>query len=398
MKGPMTTQTLRGLQGLEPLHWRGDRTNFLHFNIGFIDLLGGQLLTDADMAAYRDFVNSIVFQPNPNQNLDRTLPTEFAGASPSAGRNSYQNFVFDPDFDLRCITCHVTAFGLPASIGTTRDVIQNVRLQDSQHMKIPHLRNLYQKTAFRNIPGTASLAGFGFGHDGRDATLFDHFAAPRFRVLTNNSIVKSNLAALLLCFDTGTAPAMGYSRTITPANVKTDSISNDWAMLERQASSRFRDAFILVGSVTNISLIAKGTIDGKRRGLLYRPNTGDYVTDKTDVGAFTHAELVSKITNGDTLSVMGVPPVSGVRMGIDRDLNGLLDGEEMPPCLAAQRLETGVRISWLANTMGVVLEFSESLAPPNWRTETSVQTVNAAHFMVTIPIANQQRFYRLRGL
>ena len=40
MKGPMTTQTLRGLQGLDPLHWRGDRTNFLHFNIAFPGLLG----------------------------------------------------------------------------------------------------------------------------------------------------------------------------------------------------------------------------------------------------------------------------------------------------------------------------------------------------------------------
>ena len=28
MKGPMTTQTLRGLKGLEPLHWRGDRASF----------------------------------------------------------------------------------------------------------------------------------------------------------------------------------------------------------------------------------------------------------------------------------------------------------------------------------------------------------------------------------
>jgi hypothetical protein len=117
-------------------------------------------------------------------------------------------------------------------------------------------------------------------------------------------------------------------------------------MLERQASLRFRDAFILAGSVTNISLIAKGTIDGKRRSLLYRPNTGDYMTDKTDVGPFTHAELVNKIMAGDTLSVMGVPPVSGVRMGIGRGLNGVLDGEERPPSLAAERLETGVRISW----------------------------------------------------
>ena len=40
MKGPMTTQTLRGLAGLEPFHWRGDRQNFQHFNAAFADLLG----------------------------------------------------------------------------------------------------------------------------------------------------------------------------------------------------------------------------------------------------------------------------------------------------------------------------------------------------------------------
>src|SRR4029077_16365986 len=135
---------------------------------------------------------------------------------------------------------------------------------------------------FTKEPGAASIAGFGFNNDGKDATLLDLLAAPRLHLLTNNSVVKSNLAALLLCFDTGTAPAVGYARTITPSNANTASISNDWAMLESQASLRFRDAFILGGSVTNISLIAKGTIDGQRRSLLYRPATADYVTDKSD--------------------------------------------------------------------------------------------------------------------
>jgi len=63
---------------------------------------------------------------------------------------------------------------------------------------------------------------------------------------------------------------------------------------------------ILAGSVTNISLIARGTIDGQRRGLLYRPATADYVTDKTGVGPFTRAGLVAKVSTGDTLTVMGL--------------------------------------------------------------------------------------------
>jgi YVTN family beta-propeller protein len=399
MKGPMMTQTLRGLKGLDPLHWRGDRANFSAFNKAFPDLFGGPLLTNADMIAYRDFVNTIVFQPNPNQKLDRTLPAEFAGANPSAGRASYQNFVIDPQYDLRCITCHApTAFQLPAGNGSGLNVIQDARLGDSQHIKIPHLRNLYQKTGFNNKPGAASLTGFGYIHNGTDSTLFDHFATPRFLDLTNNSLVKSNLAALLLCFDTGTAPAVGYARTITPLNVNTASISNDWSLLERQATLRFQDAFILAGSVTNISLIANGTIDGQRHSLLYRPSTTNYVTDKTGLGPFTHADLIARVMAGDTLTVMGVPPVSGQRMGTDRNWNGVPDGDEMPPSLAALRSSTGITISWPTNSVDVVLEFTDSLSPSSWRTETSAQSVEADRRMISMPMANQSRFYRLRGL
>jgi YVTN family beta-propeller protein len=78
MKGPMATQTLRGLKGLAPLHWRGDRTNFQHFNGAFDSLLGGTPLAASNIQAYADFIDTIVFQPNPNQNLNRTYPTNFA--------------------------------------------------------------------------------------------------------------------------------------------------------------------------------------------------------------------------------------------------------------------------------------------------------------------------------
>lgn len=403
MKGPMTTQTLRGLKGLEPLHWRGDRANFLAFNPAFNSLMGGTVLTNADMNAYRDFVNSIVFQPNPNQNLDRTLPTQFAGANPIAGRTNYQNFIFDAGFNVSCLTCHAPkGRQLPAGNGTGRAIMADVRLTDTQHFKVPHLRNQYQKTGYTNAPGAISITGFGFSHDGRDATLFNHFVAPRFGPLTNDNpavnLVKSNLAALLLCFDTGIAPAVGYARTITPANVNSTSISNNWSLLERQASQLFQDPFFLSGSVTNISLIANGTIDGQRRSLLYRPSTTNYVTDKIGLGPFTRADLVAKVIAGDTLSVMGVPPVSGQRMGIDRNWNGVLDGDETPPLLAAFRSGTGITISWPTNSGGVVLEFNESLSPSSWRTETMAQSVDGDRRVVALPMANQQRFYRLRGL
>jgi hypothetical protein len=80
---------------------------------------------------------------------------------------------------------------------------------------------------------------------------------------------------------------------------------------------------IVDNRVTRVTL----TINGKVRGLLYRPSSNDYVADRTGLGPFTRAELLAKIAAGDTLSLMGVPPGSGVRMGIDRDLDGRLDGD-----------------------------------------------------------------------
>ena len=64
-----------------------------------------------------------------------------------------------------------------------------------------------------------------------------------------------------------------------------------------------------------------------RRGLWYQPASSTYRSDKTGLGPYTQAQLKTKIQTGDTLTFMGVPLGSGIRMGIDRDLNGELDEE-----------------------------------------------------------------------
>src|SRR2546430_7125883 len=68
MKGPMTTQSLRGIIGNEPLHWRGDRPGLENFNGAFVSLLGGpRLLTDQEVAAFKAFVQTLTYPPNPNE-------------------------------------------------------------------------------------------------------------------------------------------------------------------------------------------------------------------------------------------------------------------------------------------------------------------------------------------
>jgi hypothetical protein len=171
---------------------------------------------------------------------------------------------------------------------------------------------------------------------------------------------------------------------------------SEWTLLERQASQQFRDAFFLGGSVTNISLIAHGTIDGRRRSLLYQPASDHYLTDRSDTGPFTRAELTARIAAGDTLTLMGVPTVSGVRMGLDRDLDGVRDGDQAVPRLAVTRSEGEIRISWPAGTSGTVLEFSESLSRGTWTAETRPRHEADGSVALSVPVEAQARFYRLR--
>src|SRR5262249_1516906 len=75
MKGPMLTQSLKGLPTLEPFHWRGDRVNLTAFNGAFVSLQGRAApLADSEMTALSDFVMPLVYPPNPNENPDRTRP------------------------------------------------------------------------------------------------------------------------------------------------------------------------------------------------------------------------------------------------------------------------------------------------------------------------------------
>jgi hypothetical protein len=49
MKGPMITQTLRGLSATQKLHWRGDRATLAEFNPTFRDLMGGSLISQENI-------------------------------------------------------------------------------------------------------------------------------------------------------------------------------------------------------------------------------------------------------------------------------------------------------------------------------------------------------------
>jgi YVTN family beta-propeller protein len=376
MKGPMTTQTLRGLNGLDPLHWRGDRTNFTHFNIAFPGLMGSSSLSEADMTAYRDFINTITYEPNPNQNLDRTYPTNFAGGDANAGRNA---FLFtNYTAGLACTTCHTA----PPGPGTDRVIIPATLLQESQDFKVPQLRAIYQKMHFSNVAGTNTIGGFGITHDGTDPTLQVFLSRPVFVNIRSNTTIKNNLAAFVQCFDTGTAPAVGYSRTITLANLNTS--ANDWSLLESQAH------------LTNIDLVVKGTLNGVRHGWVFQPLSGSYQPDTTRMLSMTRSQLSTNLQAMDAITIMGVPPGSGVRMGIDRDMDGVLDADVPPPSLHIALDPSGAVLNWPFSAVGFGLESAAFLAPNVWSNVIQPLEIIGDQNYVTNDVTDPAQFYRLR--
>ena len=299
MKGPMTTQTLKGLANLSPYHWRGDKSDFSQFNPAFDKLMGGTQLSAADMTTYTNFANSILYQPNPNQNLDRSFPATIAGGSPGNGLNDYVTLVLTgvgrpgrtPN---TCNGCHLVS---PSGPGSNR-FINPTGFQ--QPMKNPQLRNEYQKLLRNPLPfgtGLAVIDGFGMDHDGNVANLKDFFEGDAFTAYTAQE--RLDMAAFLLCFDTGTAPAVGYTRTLTASNVTSASVQKDWNTLQIQAAAG------------DIDLIARGTISGQVHGLLYQPSTNNYIAETGSLGPYTLADLQNLIQHGDTLSIMGVYPGTG---------------------------------------------------------------------------------------
>ncbi len=285
MKGAMTTQTLRGLLNLAPYHWRGDQPDFAAFNVSFDLLMGGSELSQQDMSTYTAYINSILPLSNPNQNLDRSFPTSFNGSNPAAGRVDYLNVTAGPN-GKTCNACHTANPGP----GSDRLVMSVRRV--SQPVKVPELRNIYQKELYTRHDAS-SIDGFGLVHDGSVSSVTDFLAL--FSGYTDKQ--KTDMAGYVLCFDTGTAPAVGFTITLNALNVTNQQEQNNWALLQSQASAG------------NADLIARGTIHGQVHGLLYQPNKSTYLAD--DRQTYTKNQLQSFLEKGDTLSFIGVYPGTG---------------------------------------------------------------------------------------
>jgi YVTN family beta-propeller protein len=150
MKGPLTTQTLRGLLDLSPYHWRGDKPNFAAFNAAFVSLLGGSQISDADMTIYTNFAHSILFQPNPNRESGSHSADILEQRQSRQRRDRFHDSGPDGPRPQTCNDCHT------ANPGTGSDRL--IKPDQPQPLKVPQLRNVYQKLLYDKTRRRTSMA------------------------------------------------------------------------------------------------------------------------------------------------------------------------------------------------------------------------------------------------
>jgi DNA-binding beta-propeller fold protein YncE len=397
LKGPMTTQSLRGMANHGPMHWRGDRTGgtdasrlvvlpsvqpdtgafdeqaaFKKFNVAFGGLLGRAApLTDEQMQAFTDFILQVTYPPNPVRNLDNSLT-----ADQQAGRNFFFNQTengteIPSDTFHNCNGCHVLDPNGNAQFGVAKPGFfgSDGRYsfeQETQFMKVPHLRNLYQKVGMFGMDVTFDPAspgfpfmflpapyndssfqgdqvrGFGFLHDGSVDTVFrfhsstvftqrdatspfpnpggfpvasptDDPATAQQKVLANIQL-RRQVEAFMLAFDSNLAPIVGQQATLTAWSESDVNARID--LLEARAAAGDCDL------VVHGRMVRDGSV-----GYVYEPATATFVPDRVRRRAVPDPALRA-LARDTELTFTAVPPGSGRRIGIDRDLDGVLDGDE----------------------------------------------------------------------
>jgi hypothetical protein len=310
MKGPMTTQSLRGIVGTEPLHWRGDRAQVSSFNPAFMSLLGGpRQLTPNEMADFSTFIRSLSYPPNPNQNLDRTLPNPATGPSAARGAQLFNQVRFDAG-TFTCDFCH--SFSPFNATGTNGGLVPGIALLESQDFKVPQLRGEYQKTGFNRTAGE-QLTGYGFIHDGSTDSLLNFLHSPVFTFQNDNQ--RRDIEQFVLAFDSGIAPAVGLQVTVNADNKNSQATVDRINLLMAQATAG------------NCDLIVRGLYNGASRGFLYT-GSGLFQTDKQNESSVSVQTLLQSAGVRSELTFTGVPVGAGRRNGIDQNENGTLNFDE----------------------------------------------------------------------
>ncbi|GJM07895.1 MAG: hypothetical protein DHS20C11_01710 [Lysobacteraceae bacterium] len=362
MKGPLVTQTLRGIAHSGAMHWRGDRAvgefandafdervSFMNFNEAFPALLGRSAPLDTeDMSALTDFGLSIVQPPNPIRALDNQLSQAqargaafFFGTRRAVG--SPIDFLGGSPEGFTCEGCH-TVDPAEGQFGTGGHAAFEFL---HQIFKVPQLRNLHTKVGMFGVPNRpffnarsnhhlgAQIRGYGFLHDGASDTIFRNFSILPFNGRNTvfgstgfpNDQVRRDVEQFMFAFEGDLAPIVGSQLTVTaPAS---EAAIERLALLIERAQQPFVSR-ILGGEVTEADLVVLGTIDEQPRGWMMQGDA--FTSDRRSEPDYSIDQLLD-LAQHQALTFTAVPPGYGARIALDRDLDGIYNADDVCPAV-----------------------------------------------------------------
>lgn len=394
VKGPMMTQSMRGMANHGAMHWRGDQTGgnleadgsqeyniqpdmgiynerlaFSKFNNTFMTLQGrsARLPTEA-MNEFTDFALELMYPANPIRHLDNSLtPAQQAG----------KDFFFDPskvvDTSFNCSGCHVVDRdfnrGLTNKPGVFGTDGRNTFAFIQQFLKVPHLRNLYNKVGMFGMPNSRKyladdpftgmdptwdpnvpedfqkisnylffgndnvhtgdqIKGFGYTQDGSTDTIFRFHNTNGFLPRAPGTVspldpgngnalpispegmeIRRNLEQYMMVFPSNFFPIMGQQVTLTENNGDI-------------AGPRI-DLMIARANLGECDLVAQKEM----QGFLYQGD-GTFAQDTMQKEPITDAALRQQAGSYVNITYTCTPPGSGMRIALDRDEDGILNGDE----------------------------------------------------------------------
>lgn len=329
MKGPMTTQSLRGMVGNGPMHWRGDRTGvstgdtleekaFKDFNVAFEGLLGRDApLTDAQMTSFAKYALNLSYPPNPIGALRNEVTWD-----QMEELELFNNaIVTEERLPTTCNSCHLLDVR-NNKFGTNGKMAFDGNEVVDEDFKTPHLRNMYQKVGMfsRNVASSAmphqgdQIRGFGFDKAGASGSIDLFLQAPVFVV---NATERQKLERMLLAMPSDLNPIVGQQVTLTLDNVTQASFVNRLNLLVSRAQ--------VTDPRPECELVAKGVIGNQARGWVMN-SSQSFVSDRAGESPMTLAVLLNQINDsGSAITFTCVPPGNGTRIGVDRDSNTVLD-------------------------------------------------------------------------
>jgi hypothetical protein len=246
-----------------------------------------------------------------------------------------------------CSSCHTldptgnAQFGvrMPGFFGTSGESAKEVF---PQIFKVPHLRNLYTKVGrfgFFNLNPLVEattdqeghlgdqIRGFG-GNRGGD---FDGI----FRFMKNTTFSQGfmfgpnpqgfvlgpagdaqrrQVEQFLLAFDSNLKPIVGQQVTLSQGS--------------GTALNARADLLLARAGAGDCDLVAKGMLSQRRWGYTYI-GAGTFKSDSASAGNITATALRALVNApNEHLTLTCAPLGSGVRIGIDRDLDGVLDADD----------------------------------------------------------------------